>query len=141
MDNRIKVERGIRYREHPTRKHGVPRHLDRYYVIRLAVDGIMRQEALGWESEGITLEKARLELAKLREARRTAFLSKMTLSLCLARSNSLSRCPVQCCTLTRALNTRTSPISGNLIAWRFSAAIPGKATAWITQPWNPSFPT
>ncbi|MCL1985735.1 MAG: hypothetical protein FWG59_04730, partial [Betaproteobacteria bacterium] len=27
--------------------------------------------ALGWESEGITLEKARLELAKLREARRT----------------------------------------------------------------------
>jgi len=25
----------------------------------------MRQEALGWESEGITLEKARLELARL----------------------------------------------------------------------------
>ena len=40
MDNWIKVERGIRYRERPTRKHGVPRHLDRYYVIRLAVDGI-----------------------------------------------------------------------------------------------------
>ena len=31
----------------------------------------MRQEALGWESEGITLEKARLELAKFREAKRT----------------------------------------------------------------------
>ena len=31
----------------------------------------MRQEALGWESEGITLEKARLELARLREAKRT----------------------------------------------------------------------
>ena len=38
---------------------------------RIAVDGVMRQEALGWESEGITLEKARLELAKLREAKRT----------------------------------------------------------------------
>ena len=71
MDNWIKVERGIRYREHPTRKHGVPRRPDRYYVIRLAVDGVMRQEALGWESEGITLEKARVELAKLREAKRT----------------------------------------------------------------------
>jgi len=71
MDNWIKVERGIRYREHPTRKHGVPRRPDRYYVIRLAVDNVMRQEALGWESEGITLEKARVELAKLREAKRT----------------------------------------------------------------------
>ena len=71
MDNWIKVARGIRYREHPTRKRGVPRRPDRYYVIRLAVDGVMRQETLGWESEGITLEKARLELAKLREAKRT----------------------------------------------------------------------
>ena len=65
MDTWIKIDRGIRYREHPehpTRKHGVPRHPDRYYVIRLAVDGVMRQEALGWESEGITLEKARLDL-------------------------------------------------------------------------------
>ena len=53
MDNWIKVERGIQYREHPTRKHGVPRHPDRYYAIRLAVDGVMRQEALGWELEGI----------------------------------------------------------------------------------------
>ena len=66
-----KVERGIRYREHPARKYGVPRRFDRYYVIRIAVDGVMRQEALGWESEGITLDKARLELAKLREAKRS----------------------------------------------------------------------
>jgi hypothetical protein len=27
----------------------------------------MRQEALGWESEGVTLDKARVELAKLPE--------------------------------------------------------------------------
>lgn len=31
----------------------------------------MRQEALGWKSEGMTLEKARIELAKLREAKHT----------------------------------------------------------------------
>jgi len=31
----------------------------------------MRQEALGWEFEGITLDKARLDLAKLREAKRS----------------------------------------------------------------------
>jgi len=43
MDNWIKVERGIRYREHPTRKYGVPRRPDKYYVIRIAVDGVMRQ--------------------------------------------------------------------------------------------------
>ena len=49
MDIWIKVERGIRYREHLTRKHGAQRRPDRYYVIRLSVDGIMRQEALGWE--------------------------------------------------------------------------------------------
>ena len=71
MDTWIKVARGIRYREHPDRKYGVPRRPDRYFVIRIAVDGVMRQEALGWESEGITLEKARIELAKLREAKRT----------------------------------------------------------------------
>ena len=61
-----KVECGIRYREHPSKKYGVPRRFDRYYVLRFAVDGAMRQEALGWEPEGITLEKARLELARLR---------------------------------------------------------------------------
>lgn len=70
-DTWIKAERGIRYREHSTRKYGVPRQPDRYYVLRLAVDGIMYQEALGWASEGITLEKARIELAKLKEAKRT----------------------------------------------------------------------
>ncbi len=70
-DTWIKVERGIRYREHASRKYGVPRRPDRYYVLRFAVGGVMHQEALGWESEGITLEKARIELAKLKEAKRT----------------------------------------------------------------------
>ena len=59
MDTWHKVERGIRCREHPTRRHGTQRRPDRYYVIRIAVDGVMRQEALGWESEGICASHAR----------------------------------------------------------------------------------
>ena len=58
MDSWIKVARGIRYREHPTRKQGVPRRPDRYYVIRLAVDGVMRQESLGWEFDMMEAGKA-----------------------------------------------------------------------------------
>ncbi len=65
----IKVEKGIRYREHPTRKHGV--RLDKYFVLRYSVDGRMYQESLGWASKGITIEKARIALAKLIEAKRT----------------------------------------------------------------------
>jgi len=47
MDNWIKVERGIRYREHPTQKHGVPRHLDRHYVIRLRIQRGREYETTG----------------------------------------------------------------------------------------------
>ncbi len=65
----ITHEKGIRYREHPERKHG--KKFDRYYVLRYTVNGVKKQEALGWASEGITLEKARLKLAELREAHRT----------------------------------------------------------------------
>lgn len=65
-----KVAKGIRYREHPTRKHGAV-GLDRYYVLRFTVDGKQVQEKLGWASEGMTLEKARNELSKLKEAHRT----------------------------------------------------------------------
>lgn len=64
-----RVEKGIRYREHPTRKHGLKP--DRYFVLRFTVDGQKKQEALGWASEGMTLSKARIELARLREANRT----------------------------------------------------------------------
>lgn len=64
----VRVERGIRYREHPSRKHGLKP--DRYYVLRYIVDGVRRQEALGWASEGVTLEKARIELGRLKEANR-----------------------------------------------------------------------
>ncbi len=65
----ITLEKGIRYREHHERKHG--KKFDRYYVLRYSANGKMNQEALGWASDGITLEKARLKLAKLREAHRS----------------------------------------------------------------------
>jgi integrase len=58
--------RGVRYREHPTRKHGVQK--DRYFAIRYQVDGDRKEEGLGWGSDGWTAEKSALELAKLKEA-------------------------------------------------------------------------
>lgn len=59
---------GVRFREHPTRKHGVQR--DKYFVLRFRVDGKRHEEALGWASEGWTAQKAALQLAKLKEAQR-----------------------------------------------------------------------
>ena len=59
--------KGIRYRQHPTRKHG--KKFDVYYAIRYQENGIRIEEGLGWASEtGITLDKAVAELSKLREA-------------------------------------------------------------------------
>ena len=70
---------GIRYREHPTRKHGI--HKDRYYVVRYRVDGQRKEEAIGWESQNderdskgtrlSMLEVARATLARLKESHRT----------------------------------------------------------------------
>jgi len=65
----IKLDQGIRCLEHSTRKHGVKP--DRYFVLRFTADGIERQEPLGWATEGMTLEKARIQLAQLKEAKRT----------------------------------------------------------------------
>lgn len=42
---------GVRYREHPTRKHGGSP--DRYFVITYEVDGKTKTEAVGWTSQGI----------------------------------------------------------------------------------------
>lgn len=57
---------GVRYREHPTRKHGVRR--DRYLTIRYRHRGVLREEGLGWTSEGWTAERAARELGKLKAA-------------------------------------------------------------------------
>ena len=56
---------GVRFREHPTRKHGV--QSDRYYTIRFQVGGKRYNEALGWASEGWSAEKAYQVLAELKE--------------------------------------------------------------------------
>jgi len=56
---------GVRYREHKTRKHGVK--FDRYFAIRYQKDGKRREEALGWASEGWTIEKVALQLAELKK--------------------------------------------------------------------------
>jgi len=60
---------GVRWREHPTRKHGVS--FDRYYVIRYTLDGKDRQESLGWATQGWTEQKANARLSELKEAQRT----------------------------------------------------------------------
>lgn len=50
MSQYIKTKhKGIRYREHPTRKYGT--RPDRYYFIRYKVNGKTVEETLGWESE------------------------------------------------------------------------------------------
>lgn len=57
---------GVRYREHPTRKHGLKK--DRYFAIRYQKDGKRKEEGLGWASEKWTAEKAFIELNKNKEA-------------------------------------------------------------------------
>lgn len=64
-----KAAKGIRYRLHPTRRHG--KQPDRYYVIRYSVGGKKKQEALGWASEGWTLDKVQEQLSKLKSGLKT----------------------------------------------------------------------
>lgn len=49
---RSKNYKGIYYKEHDTRKHGVSK--DKYYTIRYQKDGKGVEEGLGWASDGIT---------------------------------------------------------------------------------------
>ncbi len=59
---------GVRYRQHPTRKHGV--RFDRYFSIYYRLGGKVIEEGMGWASAGWTAQKAAGELAKLKEAQR-----------------------------------------------------------------------
>ncbi|MDD3951653.1 MAG: site-specific integrase [Desulfobacterales bacterium] len=43
--------KGLRYHEHPTRKHG--RQRDRYYAVRFKVDGKDYEYGIGWMSDGV----------------------------------------------------------------------------------------
>jgi site-specific recombinase XerD len=58
--------KGVRYRLHSTRKHGIKR--DKYFAIRYQAQGKRIEEGLGWSSEGWTEEKAALKLAELKTA-------------------------------------------------------------------------
>jgi integrase len=61
---------GVRYRQHPTRKHGA--RFDRYFTLRFSVPGRGQvEEKLGWASEGWTVARAQEELIRLRQAHRT----------------------------------------------------------------------
>ena len=64
----ISAGRGLRYREHPTRKHG--QKPDRYWCIRYKRDGRDVGEAVGWWSQGVTKAKCDELLAELRQNHR-----------------------------------------------------------------------
>lgn len=55
---------GVRYREHPDRRHGVKR--DQYFVIRFKLEGKDVEESIGWASEGHTASAAFETLAELK---------------------------------------------------------------------------
>jgi len=55
---------GVRYREHATRKHGI--RPDRYFALNYKTGGRVKNEGVGWESEGWTAEKAFNLLAEMR---------------------------------------------------------------------------
>lgn len=57
--------RGVRFREHPIRKNGIRK--DRYFFIRYALNGKIKEEGLGWESQGYTETKAVAELEIIKE--------------------------------------------------------------------------
>lgn len=59
---------GVRYREHPTRKHGLKP--DRYFTIRYQKDGKRHEEGLGWASQGWTEARALEVLSELKKAQR-----------------------------------------------------------------------
>ena len=63
------LEEGIRVRYHATRKHGI--RPDAYFTLRIQINGKRTEQSLGWASEGMTLAKARLELARMKEAARS----------------------------------------------------------------------
>jgi len=56
--------KGVFYKEHETRKHGVRK--DRQLVLRYTIAGTTRTETFGWTSEGLTEVDAEKKLAEFR---------------------------------------------------------------------------
>lgn len=65
----IAAAKGIRYREHETRKHG--KRPDRYWCIQYKLSGKTINEAVGWWSEGASQAMAEEILSALRQNWRT----------------------------------------------------------------------
>lgn len=61
---RSKNYKGVYYKEHDTRKHGISK--DKYYTIRYQKDGKGVEEGLGWASEGMTELKAMKILCEIK---------------------------------------------------------------------------
>lgn len=59
---------GIRYRQHPTRKHGL--QFDKYFAVYYRFNGKNYEEGVGWASQGWTLEKVNFELGQLKRNQR-----------------------------------------------------------------------
>jgi len=60
----ISVGKGIRYKEHPTRKHG--KRPDRYWCLQYRLGGKTINEAVGWWSDGASQAQSEELLAELR---------------------------------------------------------------------------
>ncbi len=65
----ISASKGIRYKEHPTRKHN--KKPDRYYVLQYKRNAKVYNEPIGWASEGVTLARCEVDYASLKENWRT----------------------------------------------------------------------
>ena len=66
MADRFKTTfKGVRYRKHESRKHGV--NYDQYFIIRYKLNGKDKEEGLGWASDGMTAAKAYDELKAIKE--------------------------------------------------------------------------
>lgn len=61
--------KGVRYRKHPTRKHGVK--FDKYFAIYYQLNGKRREESVGWASDGFKASDAYALLGELRNNHRT----------------------------------------------------------------------
>ena len=61
---------GVRYRTHKSRKHNGG-NLDRYFFIRYRINGKLKEEGIGWASEGWNAKKASIVLSDLKKAHLT----------------------------------------------------------------------
>jgi integrase len=68
-----KIAPGIRARPHATRTIGRGRNArsDRYFTVRYTLDGTLKEEPLGWESEGWSVEKAQKKRGMLLDNQQT----------------------------------------------------------------------